>query len=177
MSDFTANSADGHPVVGVDYPADLAQFRSWLPSDQACLDYLDWLRWPAGSVCPHCAADATSGDRAGRYRCARCRRRVSVTTGTIFHDTRAPLSVWFEAAWLLTVNKNAGVSAAHLHQILPINSYQTAWTMLAKFHSVMSSANSQLLAGHIELDETFFGGPKAGVRGRGALGKTWLPVP
>lgn len=82
-----------------------------------------------------------------------------------------PLSVWFEAAWLLTVNKNAGVSAAHLHRILPINSYQTARTMVAKFRSVMSSSNSQLLAGRVENDETFLGGPKAGVRGRGALGK------
>lgn len=174
MSDFTVNGADGHPVAGIDYPADLAQFRAWFPDDQACLDYLDWLRWPAGFVCPHCQAGATGRDQSDRYRCAGCRRRVSVTTDTIFQDTRVPLSVWFEAAWLLTVNKNTGVSAAHMHRILPINSYQTAWTMLAKFRSVMHAANSALLAGRVEIDETFFGGPKAGVRGRGALGKTMV---
>lgn len=35
-------------------------------------------------------------------------------------------------------------------------------------------ANRQLLSGAVEIDETFFGGPKAGVRGRGALGKTMV---
>ena len=32
------------PVAGRDYPADLARLRAWFPSDDACLDYLDWLR-------------------------------------------------------------------------------------------------------------------------------------
>jgi len=38
----------------------------------------------------------------------------------------------------------------------------------------MDSSNSQLLDGRVEIVETFFGGPKAGVRGRGALGKTMV---
>ena len=35
----------------------------------------------------------------------------------------------------------------------------------------MSSKNSAPLAGRVEVDETFFGGPKPGIAGRGALGK------
>lgn len=66
-------------------------------------------------------------------------------------------------------------SQRHIYTgILPINSYQTAWTMLAKLRSVMGSDHSTLLAGRVAIDETFFGGPNAGGRGRGTLGKTMV---
>lgn len=65
-----------------------------------------------------------------------------------------------------------GVSAAHIHQVLPVLSYRTAWTMLAKLRSVMSAAHSTPLTGRVEVDETFIGGVRAGTVGRGALGKT-----
>lgn len=81
-----------------------------------------------------------------------------MTAGTLFDKTRTPLTVWFEAAWLMVSDKS-GVSAAHLHRVLTISSYQTAWTMLGKFRTVMSAANSQPLAGRVEVDETFIGGP------------------
>jgi len=83
----------------------------------------------------------------GVYRCHGCRRRVSVTSGTIFDKTRVPLTTWFEAIWLFTSSK-AGVSAANLHRVLPISSYQTAWTMLGKLRAVLGSdtAGEQWLA-------------------------------
>lgn len=171
MTDSTANAAEYRPQAGVDYPADVAEFRAWFPDDAACMNYLDWLRFPDGFRCPHCGADSAGQDTVGRYRCHGCRRRVSVISGTIFQGTKVPLSVWFETVWLVSVNKN-GVSAAHLHRVLPIHSYPTVWSMLAKLRSVMSSAGREKLAGRVEIDETFFGGARHGVRGRGALGKT-----
>lgn len=159
------------PVAGRDYPADSAQLRAWFPTDDACLDYLDWLRWPDGFRCPHCGSDTAGREATGRYRCRGCRKQVSVTSGTVFHKTRTPLTVWFEVAWLVTASKS-GVSAAHLHRVLPISSYQTAWTMLSKLRQVMTTAESEPLTGRVEVDETYIGGPKPGVRGRGAAGKT-----
>jgi len=159
------------PRAGRDYPTDLAQLRTWFPTDGDCLDYLDFLRWPEGFVCPRCQAEDAIDEAVGHYRCRGCWARVSVTSGTIFERTRTPLTVWFEAIWLLTADKT-GISAAHLHRVLPIASYQTAWTMLAKLRSVMSTAQSQPLSGRVEIDETFFGGPRPGKAGRGALGKT-----
>src|SRR5664279_2114337 len=98
------------PTAGRDYPRSYAQLRGWFDEDGKCLDYLDWLRWPDGFVCPRCVSD--HGWRAPdlRWRCAGCDRRVSVTAGTIFDKTRTPLTVWFAAAWLL-VNSKTGVSA------------------------------------------------------------------
>jgi len=153
---------------------DVAQLRSWFPSDQACLGYLDWLRWPDGFICPHCQSDSAGWEAAGRYRRRGCGRQISVTWGTLFHRTRTPLSVWFEVAWLMTAAKS-GVSASYIHQVLPVSSYQTAWTMLAKFRQVMSTTHSSPLSGRVEVDEaSFFGGRKSGSFGRGALGKVMV---
>ncbi len=171
MVDATADGGVGHPVAGVDYPADLAQVRAWFPDDAACVDYLDWLRWPDGFVCPRCGSEAAWREQTGRYRCRGCDRQVSVTAGTIFEKTRTPLTVWFEAAWLMTTDKG-GVSAAHLHRVLPISSYQTAWAMLGKLRQAMAPEPGAKLTGTVEVDETFIGGPRPGVAGRGALGKT-----
>lgn len=100
-------------VAGQDYPQSYAELRAWFDEDWKCLDYLDWLRWPDGFVCPRCGhvGGWLAPDR--RWRCAGCDRRVSVTAGTIFHGTRTPLTVWFAAAWQMTSSK-IGISAIHL---------------------------------------------------------------
>jgi hypothetical protein len=36
------------PKADKDYPKGYADFLGWFPDDAACLDYLDWLRWPSG---------------------------------------------------------------------------------------------------------------------------------
>lgn len=166
-----AHPRDARPVAGWHYPGRLADLRAWFSTDGACLAYLDWLRWPDGFACPHCGSRSAGGGQTGVYRCHGCRRRVSVISGTIFHKTRVPLTVWFEAVWLFTTSK-AGVSAATLHRLLPVNSYQTAWTMLAKLRATLSQTGLEPLAGRVEVDETFIGGVKPGRPGRGAAGKT-----
>ena len=36
------------------YPRSAGEFQSWFATDEDCLDYLAWLRWPKGFVCPRC---------------------------------------------------------------------------------------------------------------------------
>ena len=161
--------------AGHDYPANDAELRAWFPDDAACLDYLEWLRWPEGFACPQCKMAGRWRMADGRFWCAGCRRRLSVTGGTIFHRTRTPLTVWFEAAWRATSAKN-GVSAKTLHRLLGFGSYQTAWAMLHRFRTAMVRPGREQLTGTVEVDETFIGGSKSGKRGRGALGKTLVAV-
>jgi transposase-like protein len=164
------------PVEGVHYPGSLADIRAWFPDDEACLDYLDWLRWREGFVCPHCQDVVAWRLPDGRHSCGGCGRRVSVTAGTIFHRTRTPLTVWFEAAWLLTSQKS-GASALGLQRVLSLGSYQTAWTMLHRFRRAMVTPGRNKLSGEVEVDETFVGGKnKPGKRGRGAAGKVIVAV-
>jgi transposase-like protein len=167
--------ATGTATAGIDYPRSYADVLGWFPDDAACLDYLEWLRWPDGFVCPHC--DARKGWRLpdGRWSCAGCARKVSVTAGTIFHGTRTPLTVWFAAAWQVTSQKS-GISALGLKRVLGLGSEQTAWAMLHRFRTAMGRTSTDLLSGDVEVDETFFGGPEPGRSGRGALGKTMVAV-
>ena len=100
------------PVAGVDFPGSLAEVRAWFPDDDACLDYLAWLRWGEfGFVCHLCGdVDGWQSSRFS-WECAGCKARITPTAGTIFHRTRTPLTVWFEAGWL--VGADPGSSPAY----------------------------------------------------------------
>lgn len=161
--------------AGRDYPRSYADLRAWFPDDAACLDYLEWLRWPNGFVCPRCGTPGHWRMADGRFWCEPGQRRVSATAGTLFHRTRTPLVVWFAVAWHMTAAKN-GVSAKTLHRILGLGSYQTAWAMLHRFRSAMVRPGRDRLAGEVEVNELFIGGVKPGKRGRGAEGKALVAV-
>jgi hypothetical protein len=34
------------PVAGRDYPGSYAELLAWFGDEEACVDYLEWLRWP-----------------------------------------------------------------------------------------------------------------------------------
>ena len=61
------------------------------------------VRWPDGVRCPYCASATcvleVSGPRL-RWRCGRCRRRFSWTTGTALHSTKLSARQWLAAAAL-----------------------------------------------------------------------------
>lgn len=164
-------AAEPRPTAGQDYPGTYAQLRAWFSVDARCLDYLDWLRWPAGFVCPNCASPVGWRLTDRRWKCGGCERKVSATAGTIFDKTRTPLSVWFAAAWLM-VNSKTGISATQLQREMELGSIQTAWAMLHRYRSVMVLPGRDLLRGDVEVDESYLGGPEPGVPGRGALAKT-----
>ncbi|WP_281369571.1 IS1595 family transposase [Paeniglutamicibacter cryotolerans] len=85
------------------------------------------------------------------------------------------MTVWFHAIWRMATSKS-GVSALELQRTLGISSYQSVWTMLHRLRQGMGSGTKNLLSGTVEVDETFFGGPRSGIRGRGTTGKTMVAV-
>ena len=91
------------PTPGQDYPRTWNEFLDWFATEEACLTFLEKLRWPHGFICPRCG---NTGDvyRASRTRlmCRACQYQGTVTSGTIFDKTRTPLRVWLAAAWYLT---------------------------------------------------------------------------
>ncbi len=133
--------------------------------ESACLDYLQWLRWPDGFRCPRCADRTGWQLSGGRWECAVCGRQVSVTAGTIFHRTRTPLRMWFAVAWQMTSQKH-GVSALGVQRSLGLGSYQTAWAILHRYRTPMVRPRRERLTGLVEVDETYVGGVEAGVGGR-----------
>src|ERR1035437_3186100 len=78
------------------FPKSLREFQTKFASEEACRAYLALCRWPDGFVCPRC------GDRSvyellefRRWQCVACRYQVSLTAGTVLHNTRTPLTAWF----------------------------------------------------------------------------------
>ncbi|MDQ3612565.1 MAG: IS1595 family transposase [Actinomycetota bacterium] len=161
------------PVAGSHYPRSLGELQSWFATDADCRDYLEWLRWPNGYVCPDCGELGGWRLGDGRFRCAACRSCTSATAGTIFDRTRTPLTVWFTACWLFATQKD-GISAQSLQRALEIGSYQTAWAMLHRLRSVLVRPDRERLTGTVEVDETFMGGEEPGLRGGRAKGKKSL---
>ena len=82
-----------------DYPKTLAELDEKLATESACRDYLFQLRWPNGFVCPRCKGGAAWTTSRNLFVCGRCEYQASLTAGTIFQDTRKPLTLWFRAIW------------------------------------------------------------------------------
>src|SRR5260370_20956235 len=109
------------PRAGRHYPRSTGEFRSWFSPDADCLDYLEWLRWPDGFVCPRCGHAGGWAVDDGRYKCAGCGARTSVTAGTLFDRRGAPLAVWVTACWMFAAQKG-GMSAPSLQRALEVGS-------------------------------------------------------
>ena len=162
-----------HLQVGVHYPRSLAEFQAWFATDADCLDYLEWLRWPDGFVCPGCGNPGGWRVADGSFKCAGCKAQTAVTAGTLFDRRRTPLTVWFEVCWQFATAKD-GVSALALKRTLAIGSYQTAWAMLHRLRKVLVRPGRELLSGRVEVDETYIGGEEPGLAGGQAKGKKAL---
>ncbi len=158
-----------------DYPRSLAELEARFRSEEACREYLFQLRWPDGFRCPRCGDGKAWPLRSVRWQCAGCGRQVSVTAGTIFQDTRTPLTAWFRAMWWVTSQKT-GVSALGLQRVLGLGSYQTAWAWLHKLRRAMVRPGRDRLSGRVEVDETYLGGLEEGVHGRQTERKALLVV-
>jgi len=143
----------------------MREFQRQFASEAACQDYLAACRWPEGFACPRCGhARAYHLSEHRRWQCVTCRYQVSLTAGTILHNTKTPLTVWFWAAYL-TVTDKRGMSALLLQRQLGLRRYETAWMLLHKLRRAMVNVVREPLHGDVEIDDTWIGGPQAGLRG------------
>lgn len=158
-----------------EFPKTVCDLTMQFRSERDCREYLFRIRWPDGFRCPRCDHGKAWPSKRGLLRCTQCDFQVSVTTGTIFQDTRTPLPTWLQAIWYVT-NQKQGVSALGLQRALGLGSYRTAWSWLHKLRRAMGRPGRDRLSGTVEIDETYVGGEKPGKRGRGAPGKTLVVV-
>ena len=161
-------------MLPTDLPESMPEFLARFGPDEACRDHLFALRWPDGFCCPGCGHGRCYllSARTNVYECTRCGAQHSLLAGTIFEQTKSGLSKWFLAIYLFAGSKG-GISALELQRQLGFRSDQTAFTWLHKIRSAMGVRGAPL-AGPVEVDETFIGGPRPGKRGRGAAGKTMV---
>jgi hypothetical protein len=127
-----------------------------------------------GWTCPKCGHGRAAGlARRALLQCNRCRHQVSLTAGTIFHATKLPLVVWFQAIYHLSQSKG-GISSIELGRRLGVRQ-PTAWLLKQKLMQAMATRETvkPKLEGRVEIDDPYLGGQRSGgKRGRGAAGKT-----
>ncbi|HSX30300.1 MAG TPA: IS1595 family transposase [Candidatus Saccharimonadales bacterium] len=131
----------------------ITDLRKDFPDDAACLAWLvDWL-YPDGIFCEKCNKITPHHAMKTRksYSCETCGHHVHPTAGTIFHKSSTPLTLWFEAIFLITATRS-GISAKQLERTLGVT-YKTAWRMFHQIRSMMG--NDGELSGEVEVDETY----------------------
>jgi len=159
-----------------EYPMTFDEFIKNFSTEEQCSEYLFQLRWPDGFKCPNCNETDHIVINNKLYECKNCKRQTSVTSGTIFQDTRSPLRTWFIAIWWITTQKY-GASAEGLQQILGLSTYRTAWTWLHKIRKAMVRSDRTKLSGTVEVDETYIGGEEHSVStGRGTGNKVLVAI-
>lgn len=158
-----------------DFPRNLRELEARFSTEAACRNYLFQLRWPDGFRCPRCGGRKAWPVRKVLFQCAQCAVQTSVTAGTIFQDTRHPLTLWFRAMWWVSAQKT-GVSALGLQRVLGLRSYKTAWTWLHKLRRAMVRPGRDRLAGRVEVDEAYLGGFREGAPGRQGDAKALVVV-
>ena len=129
--------------------------------------------WKSGHVfCNRCRSYKVYRIAGKRYRCKRCCYTFHDFTGRWIDRLNISYKNW---AWLIKffeLELSANQAARHTGMSYP--------TVLKAFdvirYAIISSAEdaAELLAGEIELDESYFGGRRKGKRGRGAASK--VPV-
>src|SRR3954467_4325269 len=164
------------------------EFRERFGTEEACRKTLLAMRWREGLACPACGNGGFCALTTRKlFQCNRCKKQVRLTAGTVFQDTKLPLTAWFIAIYQLTQSKG-GISSIELARRLGVRQ-PTAWLMKHKLMRAMAEreAKKPKLEGRIEIDDAYLGGERSGgkrgphaipdrggcpMRGRGAAGKT-----
>jgi transposase-like protein len=135
----------------------LMQVMAYFSSDAVCRKHMENLRWKNGVACPFCGTMKIYRFKDGKYfKCADCRKKFTVTVGTVFENTKVPLSKWFVAIYLISSHKK-GISSCQLARDLSVKQ-QTAWFMLHRIREMMRDKEHYEFTGVTECDEVFIGG-------------------
>lgn len=117
--------------------------------------HLEGIRWPNGAYCAHCGEKENvhrmNGDshQSGMLYCRTCRKKFTVTVGTIFERSHVPLTKWLLAYHLMCASKK-GMSAHQLHRMLGVT-YKTAWFMAHRIRESMKPGDPSPLGGNKRL--------------------------
>jgi transposase-like protein len=152
----------------------LSEFQRLYGSEEQCEAALEKARWPGGFRCPRCSGHEHGlvyGRRLKRYQCRRCGHQATLTAGTIMQSTKLPLSIWFQAFYLIGQAKT-GISSLELSRHLDVK-YDTAWLLHNKILRAMSEREEDyVLRGKIQMDDAYLGGEcPGGKAGRGSENK------
>ncbi|MCD0488222.1 chromosome partitioning protein ParA [Pedobacter sp. MC2016-14] len=122
---------------------DFEEFSKIYPDKESCNLFLADLKWHNGYTCKKCKNTLYyPGHIHLSRRCTKCGYEESVTTYTIFHNTRIPINKAFYMVYLIYASKGK-ISSHKLSEILNIRQ-STCWTYSAKIKLVMDERKTLL---------------------------------
>ena len=125
--------------------ADKKHFCRHFGTEAKCIEAFARWRWPDGFRCSKCGHDKCHVlTHRGLRQCRLCLRQNSVTSGTLLHNSKLPLSTWFYGLYLLEWHGGGrGVSTFELAAWLDI-SYNAAYRMRNKLDTLMNDPDRPL---------------------------------
>lgn len=129
-----------------------------LKDESFCKKHLEQVRWNGHVSCIHCGNAKVYRTNRGFVCSDRkgCRKKFSVISGTIFENTKLPLSTWYMAIYLVQTSKK-GISSLQMATQLGI-SQKTSWFLLHRIRFMMKSNFIGKYMGDVQVDETYVGG-------------------
>lgn len=137
----------------------ILDFQKAFNSEDKCREYLEAQRWNGTPACPFCGSINVCRFSTGKiFKCRekQCRKKFSVTVGTIYENTKIPLTKWFLATYILSVHSK-GISSLQLASWLGVTQ-KTAWHLNHRIRVMLTENAPELLEGIVECDETYIGG-------------------
>lgn len=135
-------------------------FQKEFDTDEKCRQHLELSRWGGTPCCPFCASIGVHRFPNGKtFKCRDCRKKFSVTVGTIYENTKIPLNKWYLAQYILCVHSK-GISSLQLAVMLDVTQ-KTAWFLNHRIREMLTDKDPELLSGIVEVDETYIGGKEA----------------
>jgi transposase-like protein len=131
-------------------------------SDTEAFDTFKRIRFAANDgkpFCPHCgvAKVYTLAETPIRWKCSDCRKKFSVTSGTLFHSRKLPIRDYLAVIFLFC-NGVKGVAALRMSRDMNINP-KSAFVLLHKLREGMGSVvhSGDELTSEVEVDGAYFG--------------------
>lgn len=122
---------------------DFEEFSKIYPDKESCDSFLAELKWKTGYTCKKCKNDHFyAGHAPYSRRCSKCDYEESVTSYTIFHNTRIPINKAFYMIFLIYSTKGK-ISSHKLSELLNIRQ-STCWTYGTRIKAVMEERKSAL---------------------------------
>ena len=131
-------------------PQSLEELDQMFPDETSCANFLYSLKWRHGYRCPQCGHCRWWAAR-NRFECISCYYQSSVSSGTVFHKTRIPYTIWFRALWWLITQRGVP-NKSDLRRIMKAKNFEPVTPMLAKLRVMLEYPDSEILTGNVEVN-------------------------